>query len=66
MEGLVEQAKGAPLAEGVDRILVPGELEMRHEAQVRRDGLDVASPTFDQFRTLAEARGIVLASMPVD
>lgn len=66
MEGLVEQAKAAPLAEGVDRILVPGELETRHEEQVRRHGLGVASRTFDELRTLAEERGLALGSVPID
>lgn len=58
MEAIVAQAHDTPRADGVDRILVPGELERSAEARVAEQGLQVASRTVDQLRAIAVERGI--------
>jgi LDH2 family malate/lactate/ureidoglycolate dehydrogenase len=50
-EALIAQAHETPRAEGVERILVPGELERLAEERAARDGLTIAPRT---VATLAE------------
>lgn len=63
MEGLVEQAHDTPLADGVDRIYVPGELEAIAEDRARRDGITVPEKTLSQLRTIAAERQVTLATL---
>jgi LDH2 family malate/lactate/ureidoglycolate dehydrogenase len=63
MEGLVEQAHDTPLADGVERIYVPGELEAIAEERARRDGIAVPGKTLAQLRTIAAERQVALATL---
>lgn len=64
MESLVDQARSSPLAEGTERIYVPGEPEMLAEERARRDGLRLPARTVSELRSIAADRGVELAAIP--
>jgi LDH2 family malate/lactate/ureidoglycolate dehydrogenase len=49
---------GSPRAPGVDRILVPGELEHDHEQDARAHGLHVSREINERLETLADSAGL--------
>ena len=58
MEALVDELKASPLAEGRTEILVPGELEARHDAHHRREGLVLPQQTLKDLSALAAELGV--------
>jgi len=63
VEGLVDELKKLPRAEGVDEILVPGELEDRLEESRRRDGIPLPPGTVQKLE--AAARRFAVAMPPL-
>lgn len=55
MLNLLGQVKEVPRVPGVERILVPGQLEAEHEAQARINGLELDSITWERLQALAVA-----------
>ncbi|WP_081889689.1 Ldh family oxidoreductase [Caballeronia sordidicola] len=49
-EELVSRAKASPLAEGVDKIMMPGEIEGARAARAKRDGLQIAAQDAEMLR----------------
>jgi LDH2 family malate/lactate/ureidoglycolate dehydrogenase len=62
IERMIAELKATPLAEGVQEILYPGELEARTEEQHRRDGLTLPEQT--RLDLLREAATCGLAPPP--
>jgi len=60
MEALIDGIKAVPTAEGVDAILFPGELEDRHTARHRREGLTLPPTTWQSLVRLAAETGAAL------
>jgi LDH2 family malate/lactate/ureidoglycolate dehydrogenase len=58
LEGITELIHAQDAAPGVERILVPGELEADLEASRGRDGLPVVASTWDDLIALADRFGI--------
>ena len=56
MDTLIERVKAAPLAEGFDEVLVPGEPEDRHEAERRAPAFPTRQRGRRRCRTKAKAR----------
>jgi LDH2 family malate/lactate/ureidoglycolate dehydrogenase len=55
---MVDEIHRAPRAAGVDRLLVPGELELEHEAHAREHGLEIDGFTWTTLLALAEDVGL--------
>lgn len=60
VDGLVAELKKLPRAEGVDEILVPGELEDKLEAERRRDGIPLPAGTVQKLEVAARRFGVPL------
>ncbi|MHC4876262.1 MAG: Ldh family oxidoreductase [Planctomycetota bacterium] len=60
LERYVESIRSTKKAPGVDEILMPGEIELRHEADRRANGVDVPDETWRQIQELAEKTGATL------
>jgi LDH2 family malate/lactate/ureidoglycolate dehydrogenase len=58
MDEILRSLKACPTAEGVDRVLAPGEIEMRHEAENRRRGICVPPGVAAQLRRLGDELGV--------
>ena len=58
VERLVADVKGAPLADGADEILVPGELEDRAAARAEREGVTLPARTRSELWRLAGELGV--------
>lgn len=54
MQHLVAELHGAETVEGVDQVLVPGDLEQAHEDRARAQGLDLPASTVERLRVVAE------------
>lgn len=54
METLIAELKSAPLAQGFDEILYPGELEARNAERFGKEGLDLPADTFSDLVRLAD------------
>lgn len=63
LEELVSQVTGAPRAEGVDRLLLPGQLEAERFAASEENGLDMDGSTLAGLR---EAAALVGTGLPND
>ena len=57
----VQYVKATRRRDGVDEILMPGQIESQRRAANLRDGLDVASNVYDQLRGLGDSLGVALA-----
>ena len=55
MAALCDEITSAPLAPGVDRILIPGQFEAELEAQARREGLALRPEVWDKLDAVASA-----------
>jgi LDH2 family malate/lactate/ureidoglycolate dehydrogenase len=53
LDHLTEAVTGAPRADGVDRILLPGELEFGREQRAREHGIPLAAATWDSLLDVA-------------
>lgn len=62
MEALIDETKSIPTAEGVAEIFFPGELEDRHTAHHRCQGITLADTTWQSLQRLGTETG---AALPV-
>jgi uncharacterized oxidoreductase len=60
MKALVDFVRSAPLAEGAEEILVPGEPEAHMEAERRRDGIPIDDETWRQIAACAAGAGVAV------
>lgn len=58
VDEVVRMMKAEPLAEGVDEILMPGEIEFRREADQRARGARIAAKVVDEVIALAGELGL--------
>jgi LDH2 family malate/lactate/ureidoglycolate dehydrogenase len=58
MDTLIERIRACPKAEGFDEILVPGEPEVREEANRRRTGIPYSAAEVAPLQTEAERAGV--------
>jgi LDH2 family malate/lactate/ureidoglycolate dehydrogenase len=58
MDTLIDRVHAAPRAEGFDEVLVPGEPELRHEAERRRTGIPYSASEIAALQTEAAKAGI--------
>lgn len=63
VDGLVAELKKLPRAEGVDEILVPGELEDMMEVERRRDGIPLPAGTVQKLEAAGRRFGVVVPSL---
>lgn len=68
MQALIDELHAAAPAPGVERVLVPGELEHRSEERARRDGLLLEDVIWRHLEAVAGEQGLtdLLASVPID
>lgn len=60
MEGLVDEIHAAPRAEGVERLLVPGEMEWERHARAEAEGIVLPGDVVDSLGKAAEIAGTPL------
>lgn len=60
VDGIIDQIHGSRRAPGVERLLVPGEMEARFEAQYGREGIPLNDATLADIAAAALARGVEL------
>jgi LDH2 family malate/lactate/ureidoglycolate dehydrogenase len=58
MEEIVQLMKSCPVAPGVERILVPGEIEHETERRRRREGIPLNAELHDELKALGAALGV--------
>ena len=58
MDALIGELRSSPLADGVERIYAPGELEYLRERDRRQDGVPIEVERFEALRQLALELGI--------
>lgn len=58
MDAILKMLKAAPSAPGAKRVLVPGEIELAHEAANRKEGIALAMAIAAQLESLGEELGI--------
>jgi LDH2 family malate/lactate/ureidoglycolate dehydrogenase len=61
MEQFIAEIKSVPLAQGVDEIYYPGEIEARNDATNRRDGLLLPADTLADLKRIADDTGCAAA-----
>lgn len=64
VEDVRRELRGVQAAEGVDQILMPGELEFLVRAERLRSGIPVAASTVEQLRALDEHDRLTAAGLP--
>ena len=57
---LREHVKESRLANGFDKIYLPGEIERELKIKNKSEGIEIDNVTIEHLRTLAEAKGIGL------
>lgn len=65
MDLYIREIKSEPKADGVDKILVPGELEFRKETKITKTGIEVSEELFSQLNNVGRAYNIHLQDMVV-
>ena len=58
MEQYVDEIKSVPLAQGVDEVFYPGEIEARNDERNRREGIQFPDDTLDDLRRIARETGL--------
>ena len=58
VDGVIDEVHGSARRDGVDRLLVPGEIEAELEEAHARDGIPLAAETVDGIAAAAEALGV--------
>ena len=58
MERFVAELKSVPLADGVDEVFYPGEIEARDDARNREDGLLLPPDTLADLKKIAKNFGL--------
>jgi hydroxycarboxylate dehydrogenase B len=61
VEEMAQALEAAPTAQGVERVLLPGEPELLTAERRRREGIPIAQATWDQVRNVARELGVTLA-----
>ena len=66
MDAFITEIKAQPLAQGVDEIFYPGEMEVRAEARQNREGLLLPQASWDDLARLGKETGLeaLLATVP--
>ena len=54
MDERIQELRSSKLAEGFDRILVPGEIEFETEIQRKKEGIPILCAIIDELNRLAE------------
>ncbi len=60
MDAMVERLKTTPRAEGVDEVMLPGEIEARTEAERRRSGVPITADVWADLGREAKLAGVAL------
>jgi len=60
VDKMIRDIKGLPLAEGMSRIYMPGEIEFESEVERRQTGIPVVPDVETDLRTLAERFGVAM------
>ncbi len=58
MEGMIDDSKRTPRAEGVEEIWMPGEMELRRREDRLRDGFPVSRVVLDEARAVGSELGV--------
>jgi len=58
LAGMIQDCKSSPRAEGVEEILMPGELEARRRGQNLRDGFPVSRVVLDEVKAVGAEFGV--------
>jgi LDH2 family malate/lactate/ureidoglycolate dehydrogenase len=58
MDAVLRMLKSSPAAPGVDRVLVPGEIELANEHRFRRDGIPMPDTIRSQLMHLGSELGV--------
>ncbi len=58
MEAFIAEIKSVPLAQGVEEIFYPGEMEARSDARLRVAGIELPEDTFDDLARIATTVGL--------
>jgi LDH2 family malate/lactate/ureidoglycolate dehydrogenase len=61
VEGLLQRIKASQPAAGFDEVLLPGEPEIRTQAERERDGIPIPEATWQKLTGLAEELGVSIA-----
>jgi hydroxycarboxylate dehydrogenase B len=61
VEEMARTLEGVPTAPGVEKVLLPGEPELRTTERRRREGIPIAQATWDEVRAVADELGVTLA-----
>jgi LDH2 family malate/lactate/ureidoglycolate dehydrogenase len=62
-DGIIEQIKNLPCAEGHEQILVPGELEDQTHDERMRDGVPLPKGTIEKLKAAAHRFGVSLPEL---
>jgi LDH2 family malate/lactate/ureidoglycolate dehydrogenase len=62
MDAVVGMLKAAPPGPGVDRVLVPGEIELANEARAREQGIELAPEIATELASFGESLGVPFPS----
>jgi len=58
MDAFIGEIKSVPLAQGVDEIFYPGEMEARSDKRLRQEGIELPDDTIADLQRIAKERGI--------
>jgi LDH2 family malate/lactate/ureidoglycolate dehydrogenase len=58
MEAFIAEIKSVPLAQGVDEIFYPGEMEARSDARLRKEGIELPEDTIADLARIARDCGL--------
>jgi LDH2 family malate/lactate/ureidoglycolate dehydrogenase len=62
MDAIIGMLKASPPAPGVERVLVPGEIELASEVRMREQGIELAPTIAAQLASLGETLGVPFPS----
>ena len=62
MEAFITEIKSVPLAQGVDEVFYPGEMEARADVRQRREGIELPDDTVEELRRLGRENGVAFAA----
>jgi LDH2 family malate/lactate/ureidoglycolate dehydrogenase len=62
MDAILKMLRSSPAAPGVERVLVPGEIERANESRAREHGIPLAAPIAGQLARLGEELGVSFPS----
>jgi LDH2 family malate/lactate/ureidoglycolate dehydrogenase len=62
MDAILGMLKSAPAGPGVDRVLVPGEIELSTEARLREQGIELPPQIATELARFGESLGVPFPS----